>query len=719
MAKKSKIHERSSGVPRPSFVTKAKVPKSAKASKSELKVDAKADMKFNSTAEIKVSKQIIGQVVGQEEAVNVMKKAAKQRRHVLLIGEPGTGKSMLGLALAELLPKEKLVDTLSYPNINDENQPIIKTVPAGKGRDIASRAKIEAAQMFKNQNILMFIIIIAATLIPYYFWKTKMISDVIYAAYIITGMVFVVGFIMFVNLGKKMATNDRISSPKVIVDNYKKSQAPFFDATGAHAGALLGDVLHDPFQCFFPSLNVIKIDNNFNKNTGIELQLNSLFDKKREIIRKKERNYESIFLDRNELVVMGENNGSVSPVDVLSVNRHDYDGRMIKITTSENKEIIVTPEHKIAVWRNGKIVYIKAKDIKNDELVTKAEELIIDEQDIINTYDERQQEQCRLYHQYLEIKNKNPPWGHKKIAKAMNQPYGKTRWWHAGKHIPVPIQTANLLKQQGLLPLKNDNLKLPLIAKVLGTTFWDGGIFENLNGIFLSSSEKEAVKEFGYDLEEIFNLETSENSRIIEGGEKGHSWCYQNTNRKVIRFFLALGAPRGNKTNSDFVIPNWIYLSDEFADEFFGSLFGSELGVPKIHKQKNRLQTLDIGITGSPEFENNRLDFLNKVKRYLDYKGVETTSLLKRKTNNKNLFLYRLMISVKFDNVVNFVKNIKVNYCEYKKIKLKDAISEFKDLKKKKYEELISKGYGAEHAMNLLNLTPKSLYLILNGEEIA
>jgi Lon-like ATP-dependent protease len=39
-----------------------------------------------------------------------------------------------------------------------------------------------------------------------------------------------------------------VQLPKVIVDNFKKKQVPFYDATGAHAGALLGDVLHDPFQ---------------------------------------------------------------------------------------------------------------------------------------------------------------------------------------------------------------------------------------------------------------------------------------------------------------------------------------------------------------------------------------------------------------------------------------------------------------------------------------
>ncbi|MEM3795843.1 MAG: ATP-dependent protease LonB, partial [Archaeoglobaceae archaeon] len=36
--------------------------------------------------------------------------------------------------------------------------------------------------------------------------------------------------------------------PKLLVDNSEKRTAPFEDATGAHAGALFGDVRHDPFQ---------------------------------------------------------------------------------------------------------------------------------------------------------------------------------------------------------------------------------------------------------------------------------------------------------------------------------------------------------------------------------------------------------------------------------------------------------------------------------------
>ncbi len=209
-------------------------------------------LNYKTTKDIEVQAKIIDQVIGQDSAVEVIRKAANQRRHELLIGEPGVGKSMLGIALAELLPKEKLKDILSFANPNDENQPLIRSVPAGEGRDLVVKARIETSGQFKNQSIIIFVLVLLSMIAPwwvfsYYGEKYGVtVGAIMFASFFLGGMLFLAAFVIFLNLGKRMGEKAR--PPKIIVDNFNKKSAPFMDATGAHAGALLGDVLHDPFQ---------------------------------------------------------------------------------------------------------------------------------------------------------------------------------------------------------------------------------------------------------------------------------------------------------------------------------------------------------------------------------------------------------------------------------------------------------------------------------------
>ena len=208
-------------------------------------------LNFSSTKEIHVSNQLIDQVIGQDEAVQIIRKAAKQRRHVLLIGEPGTGKSLIGLALSQLLPREKLVDVLAFPNPNDENQPLIRTVPAGKGRELVSKARAQSFQVFRGPNAIIIAIAILLSLLPYWFYSRRIFpfdEPVVFAASMITGIIVIIGGVFVLSVGRRMAPIQKTSTPKVIVDNFGKDTALFWDATGAHAGALLGDVLHDPLQ---------------------------------------------------------------------------------------------------------------------------------------------------------------------------------------------------------------------------------------------------------------------------------------------------------------------------------------------------------------------------------------------------------------------------------------------------------------------------------------
>ncbi|WP_276281166.1 ATP-dependent protease LonB [Halorussus caseinilyticus] len=199
-----------------------------------VEADLLGGLEIETTDEIEIPDRLVDQVIGQDHARDVVQKAAKQRRHVMMIGTPGTGKSMLAKAMSELLPKEDLQDVLVYHNPDDGNEPKVRTVPAGKGEQIIEAHKEEARKRNQMRSFLMWVII--AIVVGY----SLLIATRPLLGILAAGVIY-----LAFRYGSR--GNDAMI-PNLLVNHADQTTAPFEDATGAHAGALLGDVRHDPFQ---------------------------------------------------------------------------------------------------------------------------------------------------------------------------------------------------------------------------------------------------------------------------------------------------------------------------------------------------------------------------------------------------------------------------------------------------------------------------------------
>ena len=122
---------------------------------------------ITSTADVPIPEKLVDQVIGQEAASIVVRKAAQQRRHVIMVGEPGTGKSMLARSMTEFLPREQLEDILVFRNHEDENEPKVRTLPAGRGSRIISerKAQIRLQRERTNRTLLFVALVIGAALL--------------------------------------------------------------------------------------------------------------------------------------------------------------------------------------------------------------------------------------------------------------------------------------------------------------------------------------------------------------------------------------------------------------------------------------------------------------------------------------------------------------------------------------------------------------------------
>jgi ATP-dependent Lon protease len=324
--------------------------------------------------------------------------------------------------------------------------------------------------------------------------------------------------------------------------------------------------------------------------------------------------------------------------------------------------------------------------------------ILVSEQDIINTYSQKDKISCQKYFEYLKLVQDNPTIGYKKAAKLLGVKQGSTRWWHTKgekRAIPNPLKVVQKLKEAGLLPFTEDHKDTKIIFNILGTLFGDGGIDCRFNTVAFISADKRDVDLWHEDLLKIFPFAQGK-TQIVEGGEYGHSYNIRCYDRAVVRFFAALGAPVGDKITTIYSLPKWIFdSSEESRTAFLDGYLASEMSVPRWRPDSRghyRFTDFSIGISKDILLEKEHKEFLQSVEKLLKSVGVETTGNIYKDTSSGCLRKdgvqtagYRIFIRTTFHRVLFFDKKFSLYYAQDKKKRTQEVIATAQKAKNAKY----------------------------------
>ena len=210
-------------------------------------------VEFKTTDELpEPSPRLIDQIIGQDEALKIVLSAIKNKRHALLLGDPGVGKSMMVKAVGDLVEKSASdfspYTLIAKPNLKNSEKPIVETIE-GEYKEEVETAK---PSMVKNPPsfITLILFMIAFTAITSYIMRglpeEKMLGVIAMTSIVAFALAFVMVFMTIFGATKGQmagAVNPLDLKPVVL---YECKKRPLVRASAYNITKLLGDIKHCP-----------------------------------------------------------------------------------------------------------------------------------------------------------------------------------------------------------------------------------------------------------------------------------------------------------------------------------------------------------------------------------------------------------------------------------------------------------------------------------------
>lgn len=277
----------------------------------------------------------------------------------------------------------------------------------------------------------------------------------------------------------------------------------------------------------------------------------------------------------------------------------------------------------------------------------------------------------------------------------------------------------NLLKNYRWLPLKTDSPLSLEIAFLIGKICGDGNLDKNFTLRFIGKEND--LKYLKQQIISNFGIEKSKFS-LKKRFAKGHSTILQINCSILGRLLCCLGAPRGNKTKTRFLIPSWIMRSKEAKRKFLQAILEDELNTIKIEKS-NHSNYPKFKLRKEESLKDNLFEFLMQIKKVLMDFNVFSSKISKPLMVDKGKTEFYFKIKRNKKNIINFKENIGFR-TNFKKIEELDDC--YKILKKtlkpeidiKKVLDLRAKELSIRKIAKRLNISKSTVYRLIKNNKL-